>query len=543
MSQLRIALIALLMTAGVVVAPEHASAQVVPDDTSQDEFLTAAYRDLLGREPDAAGYSYWLGLLDDGVPAGVVAAAIGDADEQRRLVVTQAYMRVLRRNPDAGGLRFWSADMIDKTSEVELYSLLFGSAEYFQQNGRTSTGFVTALYRDILTRNPDNAGLSYWSDLLSAGVPRDAIAGEFLQSAEAILQPNLSVTDSTPRARSVANDLRRITVDLDSDIDASSSAVIVSAGGQRVSGVTSAGLDANQLVFRAVSFPPSLRTGSPVHVVVTIFAYTGSEFGRTDFTFTLNPAATTSLNELLVAFYGHAKTDVLGVLGEGTPEQALARLNSQAAPYRVDSRPVVPAFELIATLVTAAPGADGLYRSRTDHALIQPYLDTIRAANGYLILDLQPGRADLEDEARFYEPVLLNPEVGLALDPEWKVGPDQTPKGRIGALEASEINRVSAYLSELVIANNLPNKILIVHIFEADMVRNPELIATRPGVTIIFQADGEGGPTAKAADYNQLIPARFGRGFKVFYDEDRPTLNPNEVLALLDPDPDYVSYQ
>lgn len=540
---MRLALIALLIITGVVSAPSAVHAQA----DSQNEFLTAAYRDLLGREADAAGRQYWLELLGDGLPHGVVAEAIGDAGEQRRLVVTQAYQRVLKRKPDPDGLAFWATDIIDRTAEADLYSLFFGSEEYFNRNGRTNDGYLRGLYRDVLTRTPDSAGLGFWSGLLDTGTRRDAIAHEFLSSAEAILQPNLSITDSDPEAGSVAHDLRRITIDLDSEIDASKSAVIVSAGGQRIAGVTTAGLNAKQLVFSADSFPPTLRVGVPVHVVVTVFAYTGADFGRTDFTFTLDPSATSSLDELIVAFYGHAKTGVLGVLGEGTPDEALARLQEQAAPYRVDTRPdtrpVVPAFELIATLVTAAPGGDGLYRSRTEHSLIQPYLDTIRAANGYLILDLQPGRADLEDEARFYEPILLNPEVGLALDPEWKVGPNETPKGRIGALEASEINRVSAYLSELVIANDLPNKILIVHIFKPEMIRNPELIATRPGVTIIFQADGEGGPAAKVADYDNLIPARFGRGFKVFYDEDTPTLKPNEVLDILNPDPDYLSYQ
>ncbi len=544
MNQLRVAVIALVIAATLASTPHQAESQL---DTHHD-FLTAAYRDLLGREPDPGGYEYWLGLLNDDIPASAVAQAIGDADEQRRLVVTQAYNRILHREPDGEGLAFWAADMIDRTAEIELYTLFFASPEYFIRSGETNAGYVTALYQDILTRSPDSEGLTFWTGLIDSGIDRGTIAREFIRSAEAILQPDLSVTSSNPSAGSLTNDLSRISIDFDTEVDAASSAVIVSAGGIRIPGVTSSGQSSNQLTFRPTSIPQELRNSSNNKVVVTVFGYTGSEFGRTDYTFTLGPTAAAAPAELIVAFYGHAKTDVLGVLGEGTPEQALARLNAQAEPYRQssqrdDARPVVPAFELIATLVTAAPGADGLYRSRTQHELIQPYLDTIRAANGYLILDLQPGRADLEDEARFYEPLLLNPEVGLALDPEWKVGPDETPQGRVGALEASEINRVTAYVSDLVITNDLPSKIVIVHLFEASMVRNPELIVNRPGVRIIFQADGEGGPAAKAADYNNLIPERFGQGFKVFYDEDSPTLSPDEVIALLDPDPEYVSYQ
>ncbi len=533
------ALVAFILLLAIVAQPSPAAAAV----DSPTDVVTAAYRDLLGRTPESSGLQYWVELINQGVSPSAVVEAIGDADEQRRLVVTQAYRRVLKRAPDAEGLGFWSRDIIDRSSEADLYALFFGSQEYFLTNGSNNRSFATALYRDILTRTPDADGLSFWISLLDRGYRRDLIAREFLSSAEAILQPTLSVIKASPHIGSTANHLGRITIDLDQDVDAERSAVLVSAGGIRIQGNTTAGSTANQLVFTPASLPAGLRRGALVNVVVTVFAYHDGEFGRTDYTYTLNPSAISALNELIVAFYGHAKTGDLGVLGEGTPHEALTRLLAQAAPYRTDPRPVVPAFELIATLVTAAPGADGKYRARTDHALIQPYLDEIRAAGGYLILDLQPGRADLEDEARFYEPLLLQPEVGLALDPEWKVGPTETPKGRIGSIGADEINRVSAYMSNIVVANNLPNKILIIHRFEASMVQNPDLIVARTGVTIIFQADGEGSPTAKVGDYNTLLPARFGRGFKVFYDEDNPTLTPSQVLDLLDPAPDYLSYQ
>jgi hypothetical protein len=234
---------------------------------------------------------------------------------------------------------------------------------------------------------------------------------------------------------------------------------------------------------------------------------------------------------------------VLGVAGEGTPSEALARLQSQAAPYAASGKIVVPVFELIATLVTASPGPEGLYRSRVTDADVLPYLDTIRTVGGRVILDIQPGRADVLDEARAYERLLLEPDVGLALDPEWVVGPTQTPAGRIGTLDAADINRVSAYLSDLVVANNLPPKILIVHRFTPQMVTNADAVVGRPGLRVIFHADGEGGPAAKIGDYDTLLPDRFERGIKIFYDEDVNRLSPSEVLSRLDPDPSFVSYQ
>lgn len=247
--------------------------------------------------------------------------------------------------------------------------------------------------------------------------------------------------------------------------------------------------------------------------------------------------------ELMVAFYGHPSAPVLGVAGEGPPSRALSRLLDQAAPYAASGRETVPVFEMIATLVTAAPGADGLYRSRADEPELRAYLDEIRTVGGRLVLDIQPGRADVVDEARAYENLLIEPDVGLALDPEWVVGPTQTPAGRIGTLDAADINRVSRYLSRLAADHGLPPRILIIHRFRAAMVTNTDAIVDRPGVRIIFHADGEGGPAAKIADYDNLLPPRFERGFKIFYDEDTNRLTPREVLARLDPLPVYVSYQ
>lgn len=338
-----------------------------------------------------------------------------------------------------------------------------------------------------------------------------------------------------------------IVVDLDRSVVAEASAIIVSAGGRRVPGsVKGDANDPNRLVFDAGA-PPQAPAGAPV--VVTVFATSEVTPGQyrvdaVDYTFFYDGRFRSDpAGELIVAFYGHPGAPVLGVAGEGTPEQALTRLLAQSDPYRVTGRPVVPAFELIATLVTASPGADGLYRTRATETELRPYLETIRTVGGRLVLDIQPGRADVLDEARAFQALLLEPDVGLALDPEWVVGPTQTPRGRIGSLDAAAINRVSAYLSDLVAANDLPPKLLVIHRFREDMVTNVDQIVSRPGVRLLFQADGEGGPAAKILDYDTLLPDIFERGIKIFYDEDTPTMTPSEVLARTDPDPHYISYQ
>src|SRR5690606_21210040 len=58
-----------------------------------------------------------------------------------------------------------------------------------------------------------------------------------------------------------------------------------------------------------------------------------------------------------VALYGHPGTPALGVLGEQPVDAAVARAREMAAGYEgLVAEPVVPAFEIITTVASAAPG-------------------------------------------------------------------------------------------------------------------------------------------------------------------------------------------
>src|SRR5207253_636578 len=157
------------------------------------------------------------------------------------------------------------------------------------------------------------------------------------------------------------------------------------------------------------------------------------------------------------------------------------KLLTQVLPYQRPGRPVMPALELIATLVTAAPGDDGRYRYRQSDEVIDRYLAAARRAQALLILDIQPGRARFIDEVRAYRRYLSQPDVGLALDPEWSMRPRQVPGEVIGSTDAAVINQVSAYLAKLVSEDDLPQKLLIVHQFTPGMIEHKRLLAKRDG--------------------------------------------------------------
>ncbi|MEJ7876689.1 MAG: hypothetical protein WKF62_08510, partial [Solirubrobacterales bacterium] len=79
----------------------------------------------------------------------------------------------------------------------------------------------------------------------------------------------------------------------------------------------------------------------------------------------------------LVGFYGAPQDEALGELGIGTPAEAGERLAAQAKAYE-GTRPVLPVFELLATIAANAPGEDGLYRNRQPHSVIREYLEAAR---------------------------------------------------------------------------------------------------------------------------------------------------------------------
>ena len=248
-------------------------------------------------------------------------------------------------------------------------------------------------------------------------------------------------------------------------------------------------------------------------------------------------------NHRVVAYYGAAQTAALGVLGSAGPDAIAARVQRRARDYSTRARPAIPAFELIVTIAHASPGRDGDYSGRTSDATVERYLRAARRAGALLILDFQPGRAPFLPQVKSYERFLREPDVGVALDPEWRVGPGQVPGRVIGQTNAATINAVSAYLSDLVKRHDLPQKLLVVHQFTRSMVVNRDQVVPRDGLAITFHADGFGSPALKRSTYS-VVRARkpFFNGFKVFYTEDRGVMAPAQVLAL-EPPPDLITYQ
>jgi hypothetical protein len=246
----------------------------------------------------------------------------------------------------------------------------------------------------------------------------------------------------------------------------------------------------------------------------------------------------------VVAFYGNPRDNELGALGIGTPAQAGRRLLRQAKPYDRKTRRVLPAMELISTVATAAPGPSGLYRDHLSSATIGRYLKAARRVHALLVLDIQPGRAQFGPEIERLAKWLREPDVGLALDPEWHVGAGQLPGKVIGSTDADVVNAAATYLAKIVRKHDLPEKLLLVHRFTDDMISRADRLRSVGGVRTVVNVDGFGSNSVKIAKYKNFVAStpHVGRGFKLFYKEDVRTMSPRQVMALT-PRPDVVVYE
>lgn len=245
--------------------------------------------------------------------------------------------------------------------------------------------------------------------------------------------------------------------------------------------------------------------------------------------------------------YSGGGSKAFGRLGIGNID-ARGREVEAHAKALAGGRIPLPVFELIAVIAHDKPGKNGMYNSVVDDAVIDRYLAAARRHRALLLLNVQPGRQDFLPLVKRLAPYLSQPDVGLALDPEWAVEPGQVPGSSYGRTTGAELDSVAAYLDALVRAKKLPQKAMVFHQVAAKVVQKQSAIRTRPGVVVIKSVDGIGGQGAKTDTWRVLVkglPRSVHAGFKLFFVEDRrhgPLMTPRQILALR-PQPEYVLYE
>ena len=209
----------LLSVVMVVSIPMNVFASTYPDDSGLGGFVARVYQTVLERTYDQEGYDYWT----NGLATGQLDAAqlmnnfvyseeflskdISDVD-----YVTILYHSMMDREPDTEGQTYWLNSLNAGMTRRKALACFIDSPEFtgicadygvtrgsLKLTGNMDihtekTMFVTRIYRNILNRDPDTAGLSGWTDYLVNGNTASDLLVGFISSPE-FVNRNLSDYD------------------------------------------------------------------------------------------------------------------------------------------------------------------------------------------------------------------------------------------------------------------------------------------------------------------------------------------------------------
>jgi hypothetical protein len=157
------------------------------------DWISRLYVQILGREPSTGDLANWISQINQGATADQVAQSFVDSAEHRGQVIDQLYQQYLGRHADSDGVAFWTSVWNAAGGPELVQAGIIGSPEYYATAGKLNpslsadAAWVTALYRNILGRDVDQQGLSYWVDYIQSHSKQSVVLG-FVTSDEYRLQ-------------------------------------------------------------------------------------------------------------------------------------------------------------------------------------------------------------------------------------------------------------------------------------------------------------------------------------------------------------------
>lgn len=248
---------------------------------------------------------------------------------------------------------------------------------------------------------------------------------------------------------------------------------------------------------------------------------------------------------LFVGLYGTTGPG-LGILGTASATDTVTMTREVAADYQalLTDTLVIPGFHMVVTIADAFPSEEGRYSHRVSTDTLQTWIDVAQTHQMWSVLDIQPGHSPITDELAFVEPFVRQPNVHLAIDPEFVMSETtRIPGQHIGMMDGAMLNLVQLWLNRIAKETG-ERKMLVIHQFDDRMFTDKAAIHDYHLVELVWDADGFGGPSPKIQDYDQYAaePGFEHGGFKIFYNYDTPVMTPAQVLNLT-PRPIFVIYQ
>ena len=200
--------------------------------------------------------------------------------------------------------------------------------------------------------------------------------------------------------------------------------------------------------------------------------------------------------KLYVGLRGTPNAPELGGLGQQDVAATMSRLTALANTYQSSGQITVPSAQLLTTIASPSAGTSGDYSSASSVESLLPFVQAAADAGVSVQLSFQPRRATFLSQVLQYEELLEFPNVGVTLEPTWRVKPGGVPGVEAGSVSAAEINEVEVWLTQFGLERSLPPKFLVVQAPTSSSVTEPEALASSgPQVEVVIEIDGVGAVT------------------------------------------------
>ncbi|MFN8017720.1 MAG: DUF4214 domain-containing protein [Acidimicrobiales bacterium] len=151
------------------------------------DYVKRQYQDLLGRQPSAAELQAGVATLAN-TPVDVFTTNLAHTPARvaERHPVIRLYFAFFERSPDLAGANHWINKRKAGTNLTQIASAFAASSEFENTYGKlTNQAFVQQVYVNVFGRQPDPAGLAYWTKKLDAKTAtRGQVMVGFSESSE-----------------------------------------------------------------------------------------------------------------------------------------------------------------------------------------------------------------------------------------------------------------------------------------------------------------------------------------------------------------------
>lgn len=185
------------------------SEEYINKKRSDENYVKDLYKMYFDREPDTAGFNYWLGKLKNGESRENIFAGFANSEEFYNLCtkynvvqgyyvvgmdnqaqggvncfVARFYQIYLGRLPDMAGQSGWVTKLISGEVTGTLCASGFVFSPEYTTNRHWDEEFVAGMYRAFFGREADETGYLAWVQKLSDGMTREEVFAGFAGSPE-----------------------------------------------------------------------------------------------------------------------------------------------------------------------------------------------------------------------------------------------------------------------------------------------------------------------------------------------------------------------